>query len=96
MSTKNFASFHFFTTRGEMHMTLSEMSHQYAADAEIFARRICQLQRQANVEPDPEAKLQLERRILALRPLLRQSRELAYITAHYYDREDHKNEQYPI
>lgn len=77
-------------------MTLLEMSRQYDADAEVFAQRIRQLQRQADAESDPETRMQLERRILELRPLLRQSRVLAHITAHYYDKEGHQNEQYHI
>ena len=39
-------------------MTLLEMSRQYTADAEVFAQRIRQLQRQADAEPDPEKRQQ--------------------------------------
>ena len=77
-------------------MTLLEMSRQYEDDARVFAGRIAQLQRLADAETDPEAHRQLHRRMVELAPLLRQSRVLAQITAHYYDKEDHKHAQYRL
>ena len=68
-------------------MTLLEMSRQYAADAEVFDHRIRYLQRRAVTTSDDEQRRQLLLRIAELRPLLRQSRTMAYVTAHYYDRE---------
>lgn len=72
-------------------MTLMEMSRQYAADAAVFSRRIRYLQQRAAAERDEEQRRQLLLRIAELRPLLRQSRAMAYVTAHYYDREEHTN-----
>lgn len=77
-------------------MTLWEMSRQYAADAEVFALRIRQLRQQANSEPDPEKYRQLQRRITELLPLLRQSRSLAQVTEHYYERGYRKHAQYQL
>lgn len=77
-------------------MTLLEMSRQYTVDAEVFAQRICQLQRQADAEPDPEKRQRLHRRIIELMPLLRQSRALAQLTEHYYERGYGKHAQYQL
>ena len=77
-------------------MTLLEMSVQYKADADTFARRIKDLQQQAQKTDDPEVRWQLQQRIAALTPLLRQSRALAQITEHYYDRGYTKHAQYHL
>ena len=77
-------------------MTLLEMSRQYTADAEVFAQRIRQLQRQADAESDPEKRQRLHRRIIELMPLLRQSRALAQLTEHYYERGYGKHAQYQL
>ena len=77
-------------------MTLLEMSRQYTADAEVLAQRIRQLQRQADAEPDPEKRQRLHRRIIELMPLLRQSRALAQLTEHYYERGYGKHAQYQL
>lgn len=66
-------------------MTLWEMSHQYAADADAFSQRIRQLKQQLATEPDP-----------AERQLLRQSLALARVTGHYYDRGYRKHEDYQL
>ena len=68
-------------------MTLQEMSHDYAASADAIGERIRQLHQRALTAPDPEEVLCLQRRIRELMPLRRQARELAYHTAHYYDRD---------
>ena len=77
-------------------MTLLEMSVQYKTDADTFARRIKDLQQQALKTDDPEVRWQLQQRIAALTPLLRQSRALAQITEHYYDRGYTKHAQYHL
>ena len=43
-----------------------------------------------------EERLRLTRRILALEQLLRQSRELAELTQHYYERGYHRSEKYTL
>ena len=77
-------------------MTLLEMSVQYKTDADTFARRIKDLRQQALKTDDPEVRWQLQQRIAALTPLLRQSRALAQITEHYYDRGYTKHAQYHL
>lgn len=77
-------------------MTLLEISTQYKADADTFAQRIKCLQQQAETTNDPEERWQLQQRIAELIPLLRQSRALAQITEHYYDRGYTKHAQYHL
>ena len=66
-------------------MTLQELSPQYARQAETVARRLRELRQQELAEGDPQAAQTLRQRQQELRPLLREARELAEHTAHYYD-----------
>ena len=66
-------------------MTLREISHQYSTEAQRFARRVRELEQQLVRESDAQRQIQLKRRVAELRPLLRQSRSMAYLTEHYYD-----------
>ena len=75
-------------------MTLQELSPQYARQAETVARRLRELRQQA--EGDPQAAQTLRQRQQELRPLLREARELAEHTAHYYDRRYIRREKYRI
>ena len=77
-------------------MTLQELSHQYRADADVFAARIRQLEQRKAQTQDEDERWQLHRRINELRPLLRQSRALAELTGHYYDRGYRKHAQYQL
>ena len=70
-------------------MTLLEMSAAYADSAAVIRVRIAELRTAARAQSDPEAARELWRRIEALTPLLRECRELANLTAHYYDRSYH-------
>ena len=45
---------------------------------------------------DPLRRAALERRIAALRPLLRECRQLQRLTAHYYDRSYCRDQRYRI
>ena len=45
---------------------------------------------------DPEAARRLRLRAEGLQPLLRETREIAVLTARYYDRSYHKHEQYTL
>lgn len=67
-------------------MTLQELSPQYARQAETVARRLRELRQQELAEGDPQVAQTLRQRQQELRPLLREARELAEHTAHYYDR----------
>lgn len=77
-------------------MTLQELSPQYERQAQALQQRMARLRRQLEREPEREERERLARRILALKPLLTQARELAQLTAHYYDREYNVHEKYRI
>ena len=65
-------------------MTLYQMSFVYREDALRFRMRITVLRER------------LKRRILELQQLQRQSRELAELTRHYYERGYYRNEKYTL
>lgn len=77
-------------------MTLLEMSASYTASAEAIYTRILRLRREARNAADPESARELELRIRALMPILREARELAVVTARYYDRSYHAYECYKL
>lgn len=77
-------------------MTLLEMSALYAESADRIRTRIVQLRAAARAEMDPEAARRLLLRAEELQPLLRETRELAVLTARYYDRSYHKHEKYTL
>ena len=59
-----------------------------------FAREA--LREQAKAAPTKEERERLKRRILELQQLQRQSRELAELTRHYYERGYYRNEKYTL
>jgi len=68
-------------------MTLIELSALYTDSAAAIRARIRLLEGELARRPtDPEALRALRARIEALTPLLREMREMAFLTAHYYDR----------
>ncbi len=75
-------------------MTLLEMSASYRDSAAAIHGRIVELRLLERAQEDPEAAFRLRRRIDELTPLWREARELAALTAHYYDRGYHKRETY--
>ena len=77
-------------------MSLRELSVQYRVAAEAIHGRITELRGLERTEQDPDALFRLRRRIEALMPLWREARELAGLTARYYDRSYHKNEKYTL
>ena len=77
-------------------MTLLEMSVLYAESADKLRGRIAQLRAVERAETDPETARRLRQRAESLRPLLRETRELAVLTAKYYDRSYHKHEKYTL
>lgn len=77
-------------------MTLLEMSVQYADNAARIHTRIRELRTAERLQDDPEAARKLRQRIDTLIPLLRECRELAVLTAQYYDRSYHKHERYTL
>ena len=77
-------------------MTLLEMSVHYADSAALIRTRMAELKAAERAETDPQAVRRLQLRIETLRPLLRETRELAVLTARYYDRSYHKHEKYTL
>lgn len=77
-------------------MTLLEMSVDYADSAALIRTRMAELRAAERTETDPQAIRRLQLRIETLRPLLREARELAVLTARYYDRSYHKHEKYTL
>lgn len=77
-------------------MTLLEMSAAYRSNAAVIHGRIAELREQEKNLSDPEEIFHLQRRITELLPLWREARELADVTAHYYDRSCRKNEKYAL
>ena len=85
-----------FGKGGETPMTLSQLSQEYAAAAELISRRLALLRQAQRDAADPLRRAALERRIAALRPLLRECRQLQRLTAHYYDRSYCRDQRYRI
>lgn len=77
-------------------MTLLEMSFSYQDSAAAIHRRILELRGLERIQTDPAASFRLRRRINELTPLWREAREMAALTAHYYDRSYHKHEKYTL
>ena len=77
-------------------MTLFEMSIEYEASADAIRARIRELRLAEREQGDADAARALRMRIAALIPLLREMRELAALTAHYYDRSYHRYEKYSL
>lgn len=69
-------------------MTLLEMSVHYAAHAAELRGRIVELRGLERRAADRESAQALRQRIAALLPLWQEARDLARLTAHYYDRGD--------
>jgi len=77
-------------------VTLLEMSVYYADSAAMIRARIAELQAAERAELNPDMARRLHQRAEALRPLLREMRDLAILTARYYDRSYHRHEQYTL
>ncbi len=75
-------------------MTLTQLSALYRDSAAAIAQRIKQLQGQLLEEMDEEKQFHLRQRIRELQPMLRQTRELAELTEHYYERSHARNGKY--
>ena len=77
-------------------MLLSEMSLDYKRYQLAFHSRIKELRAAAKAETDPRRAAALEARARDLEPLRREARELADLTARYYERGYYRNEQYTL
>ena len=76
-------------------MTLLEMSGEYRAEAEAIRARIAELRREKKSCPESQ-KFRLERRIAELTAILRETRELAVLLEHYYERGYCRNGKYTL
>lgn len=77
-------------------MTLLEMSLVYADSAARLRERIAELRAAERAAPDEQTARRFRVRAETLRPLLQENRELAVLTARYYDRSYHRHEQYTL
>lgn len=77
-------------------MTLYQMSFVYREDAVRFRMRITALRQKARAAATKEEAQQISRRIADLQLLARQSRELAELTQHYYERGYYCDERYTL
>lgn len=77
-------------------MTLREMSKEYDYSASLLRQRLRLLRGMLATEEDPERIWQLKQRIAQLVPMLTEMRELAELTARYYDRGYYRNDQYTL
>lgn len=77
-------------------MLLSEMSLEYKKSHLAFKARIKELEAAAKAEPDPRRAAALLSRAKDLEPLRKEARELAELTARYYERGYYRNEKYTL
>lgn len=77
-------------------MTMEQLSAAYRQAADAIAVRIRELNAEMKASNDLEEIDKLQRRIAELRPLLREARELANLTEHYYERGYHRNAKYTL
>ncbi len=69
-------------------MKLAEMSPLYEDSARRIQVRMGELRLRLRTTEDPDSVRCLRQRLTELQPMLRQCRQLARLTAHYYDRSD--------
>ena len=77
-------------------MTLAELSPAYLDSAQQIGQRLKQLRQAYHATQDEEQRRCYQRRILELKPIYTQCRELAALTAHYYDRSFCRNAKYTL
>jgi hypothetical protein len=82
--------------KGEMPMTLAELSTGYQESAQLLRQRLKELRNAIHQTDDPEEQWHLQRRIAELTPILTQMNELAELTAHYYEKWFWRNEKYTL
>ena len=77
-------------------MTLKELSVEYRTHAQALEGRIRLLEGRLEAGADGQERGRLEDRIRMLSVMLREARELAVLTRHYYDRRYHRNGKYTL
>lgn len=65
-------------------MTLKEMSVEYTESANLIRTRIRELRAEKKAANSPSASYKIDRRIKELTPMLQECRDLAELTARYY------------
>ena len=75
-------------------MTLQEMSLQYEQAAQMLRMRLKQLRAELKTQTDREQIFWIKQRMAVLSRMLRQTNELAQLTAHYYERGYWRDEKY--
>ena len=73
-------------------MKLAELSPLYEDSARRIQTRMEELRLRLRTTDDPDSVRRLRRRLTELQPMLRQCRQLAQLTAHYYDRSDRRHD----
>lgn len=77
-------------------MTMKEMAPWCREQARVLRREIRALRQERSAAQSQEARADLEGRIQALYPIVREMEELAEHMEHYYDRGYCRNEKYTI
>ena len=77
-------------------MTLLQLSAQYSDSAALLSERLAQLRLALRTTRDGGEAQCLRRRIDELRPMLTQCRQMAQLTARYYDRDFCGYDEYRI
>lgn len=77
-------------------MRLCELTAGYVAAAAPLRLRLRELRRQVRETDDPRRRAALRHEIATLSGILTQCRELAELTAHYYERSYYRNEKYTL
>lgn len=77
-------------------MTLLELSWQYRISAERLQRRIDELDAQKETITDPQERILVGQRLTMLRAMWRETRDIAVLTEHYYERGYRRNARYTL
>lgn len=77
-------------------MKLYELSEGYRAAALPLKTRLRALRLQLKASDDPLERASLRHEIALLSKIMTQCRELAELTAHYYERSYYRNEKYTL
>ena len=77
-------------------MRLEDLSPGYKQAAGLLRERLRLLRKELKASRDPEKSAALRHEIAFLSGLLTQCRELAQLTAHYYERSYYRSEKYTL
>ena len=77
-------------------MTLQELSVEYRTHAETLSARVKELEQRLEQTKNPRERCLLQDRIRMLSTMVREARELAVLTEHYYDRGYRRNVRYTV